>query len=358
MDLLDLDMLQKLSEADGIAGCEAQVSQLVRSYFENYTESIDYDDLGSIIGLQRGHESDFRIMLAGHMDEVGFLVREIDGQGYVKLIPVGSWWGHVMPCQIMRITTDQGQKIEGIIGSRAPHGMDQLEKEKVIPPLEHFLDLGVASKEEVMALGVQIGDMVTPATAFAPMNSPQYLRGKAWDDRIGVAVVVEVLKRLQHRPHAASIYGVGTVQEEVGLRGARTAGYKVKPHIALAIDVTTAQDTPLEKGELGLGRGAVLSLLDATALGNQKLIDQFRAIAEELQIAFHYDCMTVGGTDTGNLHKIQEGVLAMSLSIPVRYMHSPQLVIHQQDVLDTIELITTFCEKMDKKTYLEWIGGF
>lgn len=219
MENIDLQMLKDLSEADGISGCEKEVSRVVKKYFNNYADEISYDNLGSIIGLKKGKENGPKIMIAGHMDEVGFIVRDIDDKGYIKLLPVGGWWGHVLPSQEMVITTSYGDKIHGIIGSRAPHGMTKSEKEKVIEPVDLFLDLGIELKEEAESLGIQIGDMITPSVNFQVMNNPDYLMGKAWDDRIGVAVAIEVLKELQGVKHDANIYAVGTVQEEVGLRG-------------------------------------------------------------------------------------------------------------------------------------------
>ncbi|RDY27114.1 M42 family peptidase [Romboutsia weinsteinii] len=344
---VDITLLKELSEADGISGAEKEVSRVAKNYFEMYADEIDYDNLGSIIGLKRGNKNGPKVMIAGHMDEIGFVVRSIDKNGYINLLPVGGWWGHVMPSQSMRITTNSGSKIKGVVGSRAPHGMPADEKERVIKPIDFYLDLGVDSKDEVEKLGIKIGDMITPDTEFEIMNNPNYLLGKAWDDRIGVAVAIDVLKELKDINHEANIFSVGTVQEEVGIRGARTATHKIKPDIAFAIDVTTAKDTPMDKGGLKLGCGVVVSILDASTIGNNALIREIENICNEAGLDINYDCMVAGGTDAGNIHKTLDGVISMTLSIPTRYMHSNRLIIHKKDYVQTVKVISEFCKRVD-----------
>ena len=346
---VDLDMLRELSEADGISGCEKEVSRVMKKYLEKYSDEISYDNLGSIIGLKKGKEDGPKIMIAGHLDEVGFIVRDIDKDGYVKLLPVGGWWGHVLPSQRLIITTSEGKKIVGVVGSRAPHGMPAKEKEKVILPKDLHLDLGVDNREEVEALGVQIGDMITPDTKFEVMNNPNYLLGKAWDDRIGAAVAIDVLRELDGVEHNANVYSVGTVQEEVGIRGARTATANIKPDIAFALDVTTAKDTPMDKGGAKLGGGIILSVLDSLSLANRGLLNKLEAIASEVGLELNYDFMVAGGTDTANIHKSFDGIIAMTLSIPTRYMHSHRLVIHRRDYVETVKIIAEFCKRVDRE---------
>lgn len=346
---VDLNLLKELSESDGISGAEKEVSRVVKKYLDIYADEVDYDNLGSIIGIKKGLENGPKVMIAGHMDEVGFVVRDIDKNGYVRLLPVGGWWGHVLPSQLMRITTKEGKKIRGVVGGRAPHGMSADEKGKVINPSNLFLDLGVESKEEVKELGVRIGDMITPDSNFEVMNNPNYLLGKAWDDRIGVAVGIDVLKELKDLNIEANVYSVGTVQEEVGIRGARTATHKIKPDIAFALDVTTSEDTPLDKGEAKLGEGVVISIMDASTIGNKGLIKQIEEICKDLNLNINYNCMVAGGTDAGNIHKSLDGVISMTLSIPTRYMHSHTLIIHRKDYIQTVKAIAEFCKRIDNK---------
>lgn len=347
---VDLEMLKALTEADGISGCEKEASRVMKSYLDEYADEVTYDNLGSIIGLKRGLEDGPRIMISGHLDEVGFMVRKIEDNGYVRMLPVGGWWGHVLPCHRLVITTSNGDKITGMVGAMAPHGLSEEVKNTVIKPIDMFLDLGVSNKEEVEALGVQIGDMITPDTKFEVMNNPNYLCSKAWDDRIGAAVAIDVLKNLQGIDHCANVYAVGSVQEEVGIRGARTSTHNIRPDIAFALDVTISEDTPVDKGEIGLGKGIVLSIVDAMTVSNTALISKVSEIAEELGLEVNYSCSTSGGTDAGNIHKSFDGILATTLYIPTRYMHSHRAIIHRRDYDETVRVLTEFCRRLDRKT--------
>lgn len=198
---IDLNLLKNLSEADGIGGREREVSRVVTSYGKDYCDQIQYDNLGSAILKSNGQSEAPKIMLSSHMDEVGFMVRNITPEGYIKLLPVGGWWGHVMPAQEMTITTEMGEKIIGVVGSRAPHGLPDEIKNKVIAPKDLFLDIGVPSREYAENLGIQIGDMITPRVDFREMNDPNYLAGKAFDDRLSVGAGLEVMKNLSLSDH-------------------------------------------------------------------------------------------------------------------------------------------------------------
>lgn len=344
---MNLEMIQEMSEAHGISGCEKEVSRVMKKWLAPVSDEITYDNLGSIIGLQKGSVNGPKVMICGHMDEVGFLVREIDEQGYIRMLPVGGWWGHVLPSQTLFITTKEGKRYHGIVGSSAPHGLSAEVKEKVIKPVDLFLDLGVDDRDEVFELGIQIGDMITPDTKFEVMNNPNYLMGKAWDDRLCAALAMDVLYRIQHDAHEANVYAVGTVQEEVGLRGARTATNLIHPDVAIALDVTTALDTPMDKGDVKLGGGVVLSIMDAGIIAHKALLHEIEDICHDLGLDINYDMMTAGGTDADNIHKAFDGIITMTLSIPTRYMHSHRLLIHRKDYVQTVEAISEFCRRVN-----------
>ncbi|WP_430607859.1 hypothetical protein IGI92_000482 [Enterococcus sp. DIV2379] len=359
---IDIQLLKALSEADGIGGREKEVSRIVKAYTQPYVDDLFYDALGSLILVKKSTQKNApKVMLSAHMDEVGFMVKEITDAGYLKLLPVGGWWGHVMPAQEMRVTTVSGEKFVGVIGSRAPHGMPTDEKNKVIPANRFYLDLGVASAEAAKDLGIAIGDMVTPHTMFREMNDPDFLLGKAWDDRVCVAACIEVMKNLASSELAVDVYFAATTQEEVGIRGARTATHQIKPDLAIALDVTTAEDTLFDQGGLTLGGGTVLSVLDSLTIGNPGLVAKMEELAFEQQLSFRHDFMTVGGTDACNIHKAMKGIPAMTLSIPTRYMHSSRLVIHKEDYRQTIHLLCAFLSVLsasDIREFKESAGVF
>lgn len=353
---MNLELIQEISEAHGISGCEKEVSRVMKKYLEPLCDEITYDNLGSIVGIKKGHNGP-KIMIAGHMDEVGFMVREIDENGYIRMLPVGGWWGHVLPSQTLYVTTQDGKRYHGVVGSSAPHGLPKEVKEKVIKPIDMFLDLGVDDRQEVLDLGIQIGDMITPDTKFEVMNNPNYLMGKAWDDRLCAAAAIEVIERIKDDNIDADVYAVGTVQEEVGLRGARTAANMIKPDVAIALDVTTAMDTPADQGKIKLGQGVVLSVMDAGIIGHKALLREMEQICKDLNLDISYDMMTVGGTDADNIHKAHDGVITMTLSIPTRYMHSHRLMVHRKDYVQTVEAIAELCRRLDWNKYKELENG-
>jgi putative aminopeptidase FrvX len=344
---IDLALLKRLSEADGIPGREREVSRIIAEYGQTLALESQYDNLGSIILKAAGCGQGPKVMLASHLDEVGFMVRSITEEGYLNLLPVGGWWGHVMPAQEMTVTTETGQKYRGIVGARPPHGLSKTEKAQVMSPIDLYLDLGVSSKAFVEEMGIQIGDMITPFVTFQTMNDPNYFAGKAFDDRCCVAVGLEVLRQIKEMDHQATVYFAGTVQEEVGIRGARTAVHAIQPDIAIALDVTASTDTPLEQGTMRLGQGVTLAVLDGLTIGNKGLVALMETIVADLQLDVAYDFMTIGGTDACNIHKMLDGVVTMAISIPTRYMHSPRLLIHRKDYVQTIQLITEFCRRVD-----------
>lgn len=345
---IDLEMMEAFTSAHGISGCEKEASRVMKQYIESYADEISYDQLGSLIATKKG-EGEVKVMLSGHIDEIGFVVRSIDDKGFIRLAPIGGWWGHVLLSQPVIITTRNGDKYTGIVGSRPPHGLPADVRAKVIDVKDMFVDIGVDNKEEALSLGIKPGDMVVPKSDFTVMANPNYLMAKAWDNRVGALIVTDVFKNLKDEKLKANIYGVGSAQEEVGLRGAKTAAYKVHPDIALAIDVTLANDIPGADMGSPMGKGVTLSIQDSSALGNRGLLSYLEDLAKELKLDVQYDLLLAGGTDSGEIHKSYDGVIALTLSIPSRYIHSHRAIIHRKDYVDTVKLVTEFCRRVDAK---------
>ena len=346
---VNLEMLADFALTHGISGHEREVAGVFKSWVESSADSITYDNLGSIIATKDGKEGGPRIMLAGHIDEIGFLVKSIDDNGFLRLHPVGGWWAHVLPSKPVMIETRKGHAYVGVIGSKAPHGMAPAVRNTVMDIKDLYVDLGVASKAEVDVLGIQVGDPITPKADFHVLANPNYLMSKAWDDRVGAAIVVDVLRHLKGIETEASVFAVGTVQEEVGLRGAKTAAQKINPDIAFALDVTIATDTPGEDGRIKLGVGATLEVMDASYIGHKGLLYHLQDLAEELEIGTQFELLAAGGTDSGEMHKVHDGVITLTLSIPARYIHSHLGIIHRKDYADTVRLLSEFCKRLDAK---------
>lgn len=351
MDKQRIDLLKRLSEVKGISGAEKDVARLVKSELEGVVDSIEFDNLGSLVATRNGKEGEPRVLLAAHMDEVGFLVKQIEKGGYLRLHNVGGWWGHVLLAQEWTVTTRDGKEYIGVTGAQPPHGMPPEQRNRVLEVKDVYVDMGVSSVEDIAKLGIKVGDTVTPLQTFRILNDGKTLLGKAWDDRVSVAVGIEVLKRLQKEGHDATVSLAATVQEEVGLRGARTATYLAKPDIAFALDVTMSYDLPGSPAmDTKLGAGVALSIMDGSVIGHRGLFDHVEKVAKAKGIKYTYDLLTAGGTDSGEIHKQYDGVVNMTISLPCRYFHSHVSLVHYDDVNATIDLLVEVIKTLDKKT--------
>lgn len=344
---LNLEMMKEFTDANGISGNEKAATRVMKKWLMDVADEVSYDNLGSLIVLKKGSGLGPKLMLAGHVDEIGFVVRSIDDKGFIKLAPVGGWWGHVLLSQALTITTREGKEYLGIVGSKPPHGLPPEVRNKVIEVKDMFLDIGVKDKNEVELLGIRPGDMVTPRSDFNVMANPNYLAAKAWDDRIGAIIAAEVLLKLKGVKHEADIVAVGTVQEEVGLRGAKTATYAVKPDIGIALDVTLANDIPGADTGSKMGVGVTLAIQDSSHLGHRGFLNVLTDLSKELNLDVQFDLLLAGGTDSGEMHKAFDGIINVTLSIPSRYIHSHRALIHRKDVVDTITLITEFAKRLN-----------
>ena len=351
--MADVKFLEELTLAKGISGQEKEATRVMRKYVEEYADEIVYDNIGSLVAVKKG-TGDLKVLITGHIDEIGFVVKEIDKDGYIKVHPIGGWMGQNLPSSLMSITTREGKEIKAVFGSVPPHGQAAEARNKVVAPADSYLDIGVSSKQEALDLGIRVGNPITPVSEFTVMANPKYLMSKAWDDRVGAAIAVDVLKNLHGATHEANIYAAGTVQEEVGLRGARTVGQMVQPDIAFAIDVCFSHDLPEGKAtDVKLGCGAVLGVLDGSVIAHTGLLKEMEKICDDLGIAYQHDLLAAGGTDSGELHKVGAGVVNMTLSIPSRYMHSHRTIIHEDDYDATVKLVTEFCKRITRASYEE-----
>lgn len=349
-----LELLKQLSEANGVPAREQQVRQLMEQEFLKTVskEDLVFDKLGSIGAKLVGtDDADApRIIVAGHMDEIGMIVTKITDEGCLRFQTVGGWWSQVMLSQQMNITTSNGKVLRGVIGSKPPHILTPDELKNPANIDEMFIDLGVKNKDEAIALGIKIGDMITPAIDFQPMANPNYLLGKAWDNRAGCAVAIQVLEALKNEKHENIVYGVGTVQEEVGLRGAKTMGNLIKPDIVFALDVGIAKDIPGTDKTVKLGDGPGLFIYDSSMVGHVGLREKVMEIADELNIPYQLDYLKRGGTDAGNMHLAHDGAPAMAVCIPTRYIHSHTSIMHLEDYENTVKLLVEIIKRLDKDT--------
>lgn len=346
-----LDLLKRLSEVTGVSGDEHRVAKLVKGELDPVADRIEFDNLGSLIAFLDGENGQPTVSFSAHMDEVGFLVGRIEKNGYIRLHPVGGWWGHVVLAHEWTVITRDGREYIGVTGAQPPHGMPAEARNKVMEIKDMYLDLGVKDKEAVEALGIRVGDPIVPLQTFRVLNDGESLLGKAWDDRVSVAVGIEVMKRLKKEGHKANVAFVASVQEEVGLRGAKTSTNLVKPDIAFAIDVTMSYDLPgSPDSPTKLGAGVALSVMDGSVIAHRGFFDFVEKVAKEKGIRYTYDLLTAGGTDSGEIHKSGNGVINMTVSLPCRYFHSHVSIVNRKDVDETINLLVEVVKALDKET--------
>lgn len=345
-------MFKELTETPGAPGHEGEVRKVMQRYIQPYADEIQTDNLGSLIARKGDPAGKPKVMVAGHLDEVAFMVTMITEQGFLRFQPLGGWWEQVMLAQRVTIHTRKGV-LQGVIGSTPPHILSPEARKKPVDKKDMFIDIGAADKEEAESFGVRPGDTVIPVCPFTLMKNPKVMMAKAWDNRIGCAIAIEVLKRLQGKEHPNAVYGVGTVQEEVGLRGAQTSVRAVDPDIAFAVDVGIAGGTPgvkKEDAQAEMGKGPQLLIYDGSMIPHPGLRDLVIETAEEHDIPFQYDMIQGGGTDAGRLHLHGKGVPSMVVSIPTRYIHSHAALLHRDDFEHAVELLIHVIQKLDAET--------
>lgn len=347
---MDLKMLEKLCNASGVSGQEKEVTRIVREYLEPLTDEILYDNIGSIVGIKKGKGS-LKILLTGHVDEIGMIVSSIDDNGFVRVNECGFLFAHALSAQDVVLTTREGKKLYGVIGTHAKDPKFELGKD-TIPVKDVVVDFGVANKEELLSLGVHIGDPIVMAPMFREMNNPNYMTAKSFDDRIGVGLFLEIAKKLKDEDLDATVYFAGTVQEEVGLRGAKTVAQMVQPDLALALDVYPCYDSANDKiGNFKLGKGIGLSWMDTSSLGHPGFVHALMDIADECGYPYQPVLIDRGGTDAGEMHKTGAGVPTVSICVPNRYVHTCRSIVHKADYQSGIDLISEFIKRADEKMF-------
>lgn len=346
--MADLKFLEDITLAKGIPGYEKEVTRVMKNYISDCADEVLYDNIGSIVGVKKG-TGDLKFLIAGHIDEIGWVVRDISPDGYIRVHALGYWNGQTMPAHTAILTTREGKEITGVFAFDNWQfvGKDPASRNQAQKPGDFYLDIGVDSKEEAEALGITIGDPICPKSEFTVMANPKYLMSKAWDDRVGAAIGCDVLKALKNDTTTCSVYAAGTVQEEVGCRGARTVGHMVQPDVAIAIDVCYSKDVPHgEKGDVKLGCGVTLGVLDGSVIGHTGLLKTMEKVCKDLNYPYVLDVLVGGGTDSGELHKIGAGVVNMTISIPSRYMHSHHTIINVEDYDKTVQVLAEFARRL------------
>ncbi|MBC7522478.1 MAG: M42 family metallopeptidase [Sandarakinorhabdus sp.] len=342
-------LLAELADAAGPPGFEEPVRAIMVDRLKPLADSIRYDGVGSVIA-QHGKTGP-RIMLDAHMDELGGVVRRVTPQGFLSMQMLGGWLDQALPDQRWVIIGSKGP-VKAVTGIRDIHVVPADERSKVYPRDTMYLDVGARTAADVAALGIGPGDPVVPDAPFTVLANQRYL-GKAWDDRVGLAVVIEALRRLRASGHPNQLFVAATVQEEVGLRGARTSADIIKPDIGIAIEGGITGDSPgrnPEETQGVLGAGPGLFLYDSSTIPNRKMVALVRKVAADNGIPLQLDLVQGYGDDSAAIQATNGGVPTVNLVVPARYTHAHNGVIDRKDFDGMVDLVVALIGKLDAST--------
>lgn len=343
-------LFQKLTDAPGPSGYEEPVAKIMVEEMKPYADKVMFDGMGSVIAQQGS--SGPRIMLDAHTDELGGLIRRVTPNGYLSMQMLGGWLDQALVDQRWVIIGSKGP-IHAVTGIRDIHVVPKSEETQVYPADSIFLDIGAKTDAEVKAMGVEPGDPVVPDSPFLILNGTQNYLAKAWDDRIGCAVLIELMHRFQKEAHPNQLFYTATVQEEIGLRGAETSAHIVKPDIGIAFEVGITKDVPgihPEEAQEVLGGGPGFFFYDWSALPNRKLVAFVKQTAADKSIPLQYDLITGYGEDGAVMQKNEGGVPIINMVVPTRYTHAHNGIINRADFDRMVDLVEAMVLKLDANT--------
>lgn len=345
-----VELLRLLSNTAGAPGFEEPIRKVMVDQMRPFATSITFDGMGSIIATQG--TTGPRIMVDAHMDELGGMVRRITPRGFLTMQMLGGWLDQALVDQRWVIIGSKGP-VKAVTGIRDVHVVPADERTRVYPRDSLYLDVGATSEAEVRAMGISVGDPIVPDAPFEVLNGTGNYLGKAWDDRVGCAVVIETMRRLATTPHPNQILYAITTQEEIGLRGAHTASDVIKPDLGIAIEGGITGDVfpgRPEETQAVLGGGPILFVYDSSALPNRKLSAFVKQTAAEKKLPLQLDLVQGYGDDSAEIQKSNGGVPTVNLLVPARYTHAHNGVINRRDFDQMVELLVTMLQKLDAAT--------
>jgi putative aminopeptidase FrvX len=344
-------LLAELTNANGAPGFEGPVRDILRREWQGLVKDLHTDGIGNLLGSLPGQSESPRVLLMAHMDEVGFMVRAIDSDGFIYFNPIGGYIDQSVLTQRFTILTPKGPVI-GYTGMKSTHIVPTEERSQMVPLQEMFIDIGAHSREEAVEnFGVRPGLPITYRTQFEVLNSGtnRYL-AKAWDDRVGLAIITQALQQLKSAPHPNNLQIAATVQEEIGLRGAAVVQASAAADIVINLEIGIASDFPLRTSmklsQESLGRGATVFVFEGSMIPNAKYIDWIARVAKEEHIPIQFTSVTGYGQDAAQIQKAGTGIPAVNLGVPTRYGHSQSGVIDRADYDATLKLVVRMIQKL------------
>jgi len=339
--------LEQLSNACGVTGREEEVRNLMIKLMKPYVDKITVDNFDNVIAMKKGKKGFPKVMLAAHMDEIGLMVKTINKEGFLQFAKMGGIDDRILLAQKVIVYTKKGP-LHGIIGSKPPHIQKEEERKKIVAYDELFIDIGAESREDANSMGATVGDPIGFDVKYVQIGKDTII-GKAFDNRAGCAVMIETLSQLEKTE--CTIFAVGTVQEEVGLRGAGTAAFSVDPDVALALDVTVAGDVPGVREfdtSVKMGKGPALTVSDSGLIANPKVLRWLREVAENAKIPYQLETGLLGTTDAARISLTRQGVPSGTICIGTRYIHSPVSMMSLKDAENSAKLTTAAIRNIKK----------
>lgn len=348
---MNIGLLRELTEAHGCPGQEDAIREIVKRELGSTCE-LTTDTMGNLICFRpanSAHSSRKKLMIAAHMDEIGFRVKHVSDKGFLRIAPSGGWDPRQMASQRVVVHTETGPLKGVLMASTKPkHLLTAAEQGKEMTIDDYFIDIGHSGPDAQAK--VQIGDGVTMDRSFQQMGD--LCTCKAMDDRVAVFVMIEAMKAV--KTHSVDVYAVATVQEEIGLRGATASGWSVHPDVVVAVDITLANDFPGIPEELAitkLGAGTAIKIMDSSLICHPKVVKHFRELAKSNSITHQIELLPLGGTDAGGVQRLHGGIPAFTLSVPCRYVHTVNETVHAADVQASIDLLARYIEDCHNGDY-------
>jgi len=341
------DHYRKLVDLPGVSAHEKYVRKFMKEELEKVSEIVIQDKIGSIFGVINQNKKGPKVMIAGHMDEVGAMVSGITDKGFIKMIPIGSINALIMMSEHLNVVIDDGSFVPGVVGAKPPHLLRDGVTKQVSDFDDFVLDIGADSKAHVAELGVKIGQQIVFENNYKVSKDGKKIFSKAWDDRFGCGMALEILQTVDKDKIPCQLFAGANVQEEVGLRGAGTSSYLVKPDLFIAVDCSPCSDT-FEDSDIGgkLGDGFMIRFYDPNAIMHQGMKQFVEETAKEHNIKFQY-YKSGGGTDAAKVQLSEDGVLVCTIGMPSRYIHSSTSMIHLEDYEAVKAVILAMLEKLD-----------
>ncbi len=344
---INVKLLKEICEVAGAPGHEQRVRELVLKEIKKHVDEVSIDNMGNITAIKRAKKQTKqtkKVMIGAHMDEIGFMVNHIDDQGFLRFVPLGGFDPKTLTAQ--RVIVHGKKDIIGVMGCKPIHVMSPAEREKVVPLTDYFIDLGMPKKE--VEKYISVGNTVTRERELIEMGN--CVNCKSIDNRVSVFILIETLKELKNPAH--DVYGVFTVQEEVGVRGANVSSLNINPDFGFGLDTTIAFDVPGARPHekvTELGKGTAIKIMDSSVICDYRMVDYMKKTADKYKIKWQAEILPAGGTDTSGIQRMNPGgAISGCVSIPTRHIHQVIEMADKSDIRASIDLLKHCLQDLDK----------